>query len=161
MVLLTILSLSSEVSADSLTTYHNPRFGFSLSYPSSYLRGEEPTNRDGCTLQSPDGQAPILVYGSNNLEALSLEQAYEEATMHLVEQGLYTDLDIAYSNRGSTWYVLSWTEKQTIHYRKTFVGRGSTNTLWIRYPTTTAQDFHGLVELLEETFRSGDTKRSH
>lgn len=158
---LVTLLLSPSLFAEPLASYHNARYGFSLSYPSSYHRGEEAANRDGCSVHSPDEQAEILVYGSNNLEALSLEQAYDQATKHLVEQGLYTDLQISYSDRGNTWFVLSWTEEQVINYRKTFVGRGSTNTLWVRYPATSAHEFQSLVELLEANFQPGDTRRSH
>ena len=38
-----------------VSTYRNARFGFSVRYPSTWVRGQEPTNGDGCIISPQDG----------------------------------------------------------------------------------------------------------
>ena len=48
-------------------TYHNERFGFSVSVPSSFTAGTPPQNGDGMSFSPQDHRVVLRVYGSNNV----------------------------------------------------------------------------------------------
>ena len=44
----------------------NARFGFSIRYPSTWVKGKESVNGDGCIISPQDGTIEVTVSGSNN-----------------------------------------------------------------------------------------------
>lgn len=150
--LLLLAALTLMVAAEA--SYHNARYGFSVKIPQGFSRGEEPANGDGCILTSSDGRAQVRLYGSNNIENLTLKQAHQRALQELPGKP-------AYQASGKKWFVVSWKYEGTIHYRKTFVGPGSTDTLWFQYPEPLAKKYNPVTKAFEASFRPGDLSKSH
>jgi hypothetical protein len=146
------VAASQKGSEDGL--YANVRYGYRLRYPSDFHPQEESANGDGRTITAPDGRAEILVYGSNNIEELSLSQAYQEA---LAE----APLEPAYKTSGENWFVVSWLEGDKVIYLKTFQGTGASNTLRVDYPKSQSKTYDRMIERLVESFQPGDLAQSH
>lgn len=149
---LVLCLLTAAVAAEA--SYHNARYGFSVKVPAGFSRGDEPANGDGCILTSNDGRAQARLYGSNNIENLSLKQARQHTLDELPGKP-------AYQASGKNWFVVSWKYEGTIHYRKTFVGPGSMDTLWFQYPEPLAKKYNPVAKNFEASFRPGDLSKSH
>ena len=50
-----------------VSTYRNARFGFSIRYPSTWLRGQEPSNGDGCIISPQDGTIEVTAYRTKSV----------------------------------------------------------------------------------------------
>lgn len=111
-----------------VSTYRNARFGFSVRYPSTWVRGQESTNGDGCIISPQDGTIEVTVSGSNNTLNETTQAAYYR-TLNVAKQrgisGFHTVSD--------DWYVVTYTDGTFIYYVKGFVGTGSENKLHIKY----------------------------
>lgn len=135
------------------TTYKNPRFGYSIYYPSGlFAAGQPPENGGGMTFTSRDGRAKIVVFGSNNADKLSVR---EYRRVLLDEFGGYDKLD--YSPVGQTWFVLSGYRAENIYYQKVMFtcGGGIINVLSMTFPTAEKPFYESLVELIEDNFKPG------
>lgn len=152
--LLLVLSLAALVWAQPGFHYANARYGYSLDFPEGFVAQEEAPNGDGRVVESADGVARVLVYGSNNVDETSVDRAYKQALAELTVKP-------AYKARGKSWFVISWLEGSTIHYRKTFQGKGSSNTLWLQYPAGSKKTYDEVTGKLEKSFKPGDLTRAH
>ena len=152
--LLLVLSLTTLVWAQQAFHYANARYGYSIDFPEGFVAQEEAANGDGRVVESADGVARVLVYGSNNVDETGIDRAYSQALAELTVKPAYKD-------RGKSWFVLSWLEGSTIHYRKTFHGTGSSNTFWLQYPATSKKTYDEVVDKLEKNFKPGDLTKAH
>lgn len=134
-------------------TYKNPRFGFSLYYPSALFKPQPPAeNGDGQVFEKEDGSAKIVIYGANNDENYSLK---EYRGIILSEFGGYDKMD--YSPTGKTWFVLSGYREDKIYYQKVMFSCGNKviNALSITFPTAEKQFYEPLIETMEDKFQTG------
>lgn len=139
-----------------LSTYRNARFGFSVRYPSTWVRGDEPTNGDGCIISPQDGTIEVTVSGSNNTLNETPQRAYYR-TLNIAKQrgipGFHTVSD--------EWYVVTYTDGTFIYYVKGFVGAGSENTLHIKYLQSKKDQYQDVVQQLENGFNHGNLDAGH
>lgn len=139
-----------------LSTYRNARFGFSVRYPSTWVRGDEPTNGDGCIISPQDGTIEVTVSGSNNTLNETPQRAYYR-TLNMAKQrgipGFHTISD--------DWYVVTYTDGTFIYYVKGFVGVGSENTLHIKYLQSKKDQYQDIVQQLENGFNHGNLDAGH
>lgn len=139
-----------------LSTYRNARFGFSVRYPSTWVRGDEPTNGDGCIISPQDGTIEVTVSGSNNTLNETTQRAYYR-TLNIAKQrgipGFHTISD--------EWYVVTYTDGTFIYYVKGFVGAGSENTLHIKYLQSKKDQYQDVVQQLENGFNHGNLDAGH
>lgn len=139
-----------------LSTYRNARFGFSVRYPSTWVRGDEPTNGDGCIISPQDGTIEVTVSGSNNTLNETPQRAYYR-TLNIAKQrgipGFHTISD--------EWYVVTYTDGTFIYYVKGFVGAGSENTLHIKYLQSKKDQYQDVVQQLENGFNHGNLDAGH
>lgn len=139
-----------------LSTYRNARFGFSVRYPSTWVRGDEPTNGDGCIISPQDGTIEVTVSGSNNTLNETPQRAYYR-TLNMAKQrgisGFHTISD--------EWYVVTYTDGTFIYYVKGFVGAGSENTLHIKYLQSKKDQYQDVVQQLENGFNHGNLDTGH
>lgn len=133
--------------------YENTRFGYSIDYPSYFIKGEVPANNDGLIFTSPDSSAKLTVYGSNNVFFWTIEQAYE-IVLKEVKNPSYHVLK-------ESFFVVSWVENEKIYYRQTFLGEGSKNTFIFEYPKAEAEYYDSMVSHIQASFISGGTDWSH
>lgn len=149
---------ANQVSTNSmdLSTYRNARFGFSVRYPSTWVRGDEPTNGDGCIISPQDGTIEVTVSGSNNTLNETPQRAYYR-TLNIAKQrgipGFHTISD--------EWYVVTYTDGTFIYYMKGFVGAGSENTLHIKYLQSKKDQYQDIVQQLENGFNHGNLDTGH
>lgn len=139
-----------------VSTYRNARFGFSVRYPSTWVRGDEPTNGDGCIISPQDGTIEVTVSGSNNTLNETPQRAYYR-TLNMAKQrgipGFHTISD--------EWYVVTYTDGTFIYYVKGFVGAGSENTLHIKYLQSKKDQYQDIVQQLENGFNHGNLDTGH
>lgn len=139
-----------------VSTYRNARFGFSVRYPSTWVRGDEPTNGDGCIISPQDGTIEVTVSGSNNTLNETPQRAYYR-TLNIAKQrgipGFHTISD--------EWYVVTYTDGTFIYYVKGFVGAGSENTLHIKYLQSKKDQYQDVVQQLENGFNHGNLDTGH
>lgn len=149
---------ANQVSTNSmdLSTYRNARFGFSVRYPSTWVRGDEPTNGDGCIISPQDGTIEVTVSGSNNTLNETPQRAYYR-TLNIAKQrgipGFHTISD--------EWYVVTYTDGTFIYYVKGFVGAGSENTLHIKYLQSKKDQYQDIAQQLENGFNHGNLDTGH
>lgn len=92
-----------------LKTYHNPRFDYSILYPSSFKDIRESDNGDGCRF-SKDDNTYLTVFGAYNSLNETLEDRYNE---YKVNSPVYCRLK-------NNWFVVSdYTKDGDIFYLKT------------------------------------------
>ena len=142
------------LSAQEADRYVNARYGYVITIPAGFIAQPEAVNGDGRNYTAANGQVGLLAYGSNNIDGHSLEQVMQQALEDL-------PVKPAYQDHGHTWFVLSWLDGDTIHYRKTFVGPGSTNSFWLSYPKALSKIYNPVAARLEGSFQPGDLKSSH
>jgi len=135
------------------TTYKNPRFGYSLYYPSALFQTQGlPENAGGQTFVTPDKRAKIVVYGALNTDGFS-PQEYRQSI--LKEFPGYERL--AYSPIGGTWFVLSGFRGENIYYQKVMFSCQNRviNVFSMTFLTADKPFYEGLIEIMEDHFKPG------
>jgi hypothetical protein len=147
-----VLSIQA-LAAESWTTYRNPRFAYTLSYPSSVFTPQRPSEDGGGQIfLTADERAKIVVYGALNDEHFTPEQ-YRQTI--LKQFSGYDAID--YSPRGKTWFVLSGFRGDAIYYQKVMFSCGGRviNALSVTFPTAEKKIYEGLIEVMEDHFKPG------
>ena len=62
---------------EEIATYHNKRFGFTLSYPTAQFKPKEPLSDDGRVWMSHDGNARLLAGALPNADGMNLRDYRE------------------------------------------------------------------------------------
>lgn len=137
-------------------TYRNARFGFSVRYPSTWGRGQEPTNGDGCIISPQDGTIEVTVSGSNNTLNETTQAAYYRTFNVAKQRGIP-----GFHTVSNDWYVVTYTDGTFIYYVKGFVGAGSENKLHIKYLQSKKDQYQDVVQQLENGFNHGDLDAGH
>lgn len=137
---------------DETATYRNPRFGFTLTYPTARFKPQEPLSEDGRVWVSHDGNARLLAGALPNADNLGLKE-YRE---FLLKES-YGGATIDYAPVRDTWFVLSGTRDGLIFYeRVTFTCGGRLINSWaILYPEAERQLYDPVVERVARSYRAG------
>lgn len=134
-------------------TYTNSRYGFQVDYPESFVAQRSPENGDGLTLNSEDGKATLVAWGMNNA-GFTLQDQFDNAI-----KGVHGEL--GYNKIGRNWFVVSWTDGETLGYTKEFVGGSSENAFTFTFPVAQKLQYDSLVIAIEKSFKPGDVESSH
>ncbi|HEY5125316.1 MAG TPA: hypothetical protein VIK14_16415 [Ignavibacteria bacterium] len=131
----------------SFNYYANPRFGFSMSYPSNFTKDRPPDNGDGQIFRSPDRKFMLLGSGSYYPSALdkSIDEIYNESIPNY-DQVTYKVLE-------SDWFVISGYDKGKIFYTKSFLRNGTLYTILMEYPESEKDKYDDLVNKLSKSFK--------
>jgi hypothetical protein len=152
---ITLLSLISDVvplSAQEVARYCNTRYGFCVSYPIHFRMEPPPANDDGRRFYDRNGFV-MTASGINNAlrDTLQTEMRSQSG-----------DFDkITYRSQGENWFVLSGHKGVNILYRKTFVGNGSINHLYIEYPARLKAKYDETVAKVVRFFKPGSLEVDH
>lgn len=158
-ILVSLLSLALTFTVVSLAgaqdwrTYSNPRYGFSLRYPSDIFAIERTAAAgDGELFVDKNGDARLLV-GTLINETGFTPRSYQT----YVAQNSYADYRISYRRLGDTWFALSGESNGKIFYEKAmFSCRGRLiNSFALIYPSHQRRVFDRIVERVEDSFRPG------
>ncbi len=131
----------------SLKTYLNPRFAYSISYPSNLLIPQgESANGDGQEFISKDSKASLVVFGSFNASKESLKVWYEDVTLNSVDQ------KFTYQVFKKNFFVVSGLENGNVIYQKTYLVKDRFISFILRYPESERSTFDPLVKKIADSF---------
>jgi hypothetical protein len=135
-------------------TYRNARFGFAMTYPSSFLLDPDsvPESGDSARFWTRDRRATAVVTGLSNGLGQSLADLLREARQDVIgnSHGVIT-----YDRRRDNWFVISGVIGNRIFYRRTFLSHRSRiiANLWIEFPRSMRRCFEEAVTMMSLSFR--------
>lgn len=143
-----IITRIVTIPATTYKSYTNPRFGFTVEYPTNFKIGPEPTNGDGREFSL--GEAKIGAF-AGHVEGWDIQTelnwAIEEAN----------DSPISYKQVGHNWFVVSYKDKNDhIVYRKSVIKDGISYDIEITYPISQQNKYETMVEHVVKTFVLGN-----
>jgi len=124
--------------------------------PRGWTRQPPPANGDGFTVVRT--RARLTYFGSNNVMGHSVRQSFVETVRGLRSTGWR----LAGTSVDRSGYII-WarnTAGQTT-YRRTLVGRGSTNTIMWTFPTTARATLAPMIRTADRGFRPGALRIAH
>ena len=145
-----------SVNTKEISTYRNVRFGFSIRYPSTWVKGKESVNGDGCIISPQDGTIEVTVSGSNNTLNETSQNAYYRTLNIANQKGI-----LGFHTLSEDWYVVTYSDRTFIYYVKGFVGAGSENTLYIKYLQSKKEQYQDVIQQLENGFNHGSLDTWH
>lgn len=148
---------SISATSEGWSLYQNGRFGTFIEYPSSYFTPDDlPTNGDGRSFTSVDGQARFFVFAQWNVLAL------DEAGLIAEDKKLMPEAQITYERAGPGWYVLSGLKGDEVFYRRVLVEGpdGLIRVFEISYPKARAAEFDATVTYMSQSFGPGTSPGS-
>ena len=138
--------------------YKNARFGFTMTYPSSFVLDPDsiPEGGDSARFWTPDRRATAVVTGIRNGLGQSLADLLEEATKDVTENSHGT---ITYTRTRDNWFVISGFIGERIFYRRSFLSDRSRviGSLWIEFPRNMRPCFEDAVSMMSLSFRPSPT----
>lgn len=138
--------------------YRNARFGFTMTYPSSFVLDPEsiPEGGDSARFWTPDRRATAVVTGIRNGLGQSLADLLDEATKDVTENSHGT---ITYTRSRDNWFVISGFIGERIFYRRSFLSDRSRviGSLWVEFPRTMRPCFEDAVSMMSLSFRASAT----
>jgi len=136
--------VSSLANAEDTKTYVNPRFGFSLTYPSYMVAQPPPPNGDGRTFLSPDGELEIVAYGQ-----FLVNQPFDALWQDALEK--YGDA-LSYQVKKADWFVVSGVVDGREFYKKVYRLEGNIATLHLEYPHARNHIYDRVVKQVAKDF---------
>ena len=138
--------------------YKNARYGFTMTYPSSFVLDPDsiPEGGDSARFWTTDRRATAVVTGIRNGLGQSLNDLLEEATKDVTENSHGT---ITYTRARDNWFVISGFIGERIFYRRSFLSDRSRviGSLWIEFPRTMRPCFEDAVSMMSLSFRPSPT----
>ena len=144
--LLFLLTATPAFAAD-WKPYANPRFGYVIDLPADFPTVSEADNGDGMTLQSKDGKADLLVFGSHVTEG-TLGDDVANQKQSYADGGW----KITYEKSGKDWISYSGSRRDRILYvRAVSLCDGAGGYFTLEYPKAQAKLYDPVVSHLVKT----------
>jgi hypothetical protein len=138
--------------------YRNARFGFTMTYPSSFMLDPEsiPEGGDSARFWTADRRATAVVTGIRNGLGQSLADLLDEAAKDVTENSHGV---ITYTRTRDNWFVISGYIGERIFYRRSFLSDRSRviGSLWIEFPRNMRPCFEDAVSMMSLSFRPSPT----
>lgn len=135
-------NFNSKTAEVTLKRYYNSRFGYSISYPSSFNNIRESDNNDGCRF-SKDDYTYLSVSGMYNALHETIEDRYNE----------YKAKSSVYSILKDNWFVVSgYTENGNIYYLKTVLKDDIFMTAILYYPDSENEFYSKIIPKIFTNF---------
>jgi len=147
-----LVIVNCALAQTSYNQYCNARFGFCVSYPSTFKGQGESDNGDGQEFISADGKSSLLVYRDGR------EAIYESET-ECRTQSYLSDItsdeakQVTYKKKGDNFYVVSGYQGSMIFYQKTIFTEQGMMTAVFTYPTAQKAKYDAYCAKLFETFK--------
>lgn len=132
--------------SSSYTTYHDSKYGYTISIPRSFKKISESGNT--MTFEDSSG-AQIKTFGETND---SRESAADVLKSLMNNTGTSK---FSYTDHGDTWLAASWVEGNKASYQKTFVSPSSFVTFRITFPKSVQSRYEDTISYVEANFKSG------
>ena len=128
-------------------TYHNARFGFSISWTPGKYTVFEADNGDGITVTDGKGLT-MLVYADLEPRVSNASREDFFAQANKKPKAEYRRI-----NTKQNWYVLSYLEDGNIVYTKVFYHKDHWPTLYFKYPQSMKKKYDPLLKQALSSFR--------
>ena len=128
-------------------TYSNPRFGYSVTLPSTYELIDASANGDGVTFRESSTGIEVRTWGGSNASGQTLQSVLDSYT---------SAHNVDYKATGKTWVVASWKENGNEYYAKQYVGSNYVNGIEFGYPRTSADASSAVIEAYINDYHPGD-----
>lgn len=128
-------------------TYSNPRFGYSVTLPSTYELIDASANGDGVTFRESSTGIEVRTWGGSNAFGQTLQSVLDSYT---------SAHNVDYKATGKTWVVASWKENGNEYYAKQYVGSNYVNGIEFGYPRTSADAGSAVIEAYINDYHPGD-----
>lgn len=147
-----LLIANFTLAQSSYNQYCNARFGFCVSYPSTFKAQGESDNGDGQEFISSDGKSSLLVYRDGR-EAIYESEAECRSQSYLSDITSDETKQVTYKKKGDNFYVVSGYQKSMIFYQKTIFTDQGMMTAFFTYPISQKTKYDSYCIKLFETFR--------
>ncbi len=128
-------------------TYSNPRFGYSVTLPSTYELIDASANGDGVTFRESSTGIEVRTWGGSKASGQTLQSVLDSYT---------SAHNVDYKATGKTWVVASWKENGNEYYAKQYVGSNYVNGIEFGYPRTSADAGSAVIEAYINDYHPGD-----
>lgn len=129
--------------------YTNPRFHYTLLYPTTLRPQIASDNGDGRRFVSADGDIVMTAHGRYLLQQEPLRDLYAARRAEL-------EGEVTYAVVRNGFYVISGRENGTIFYEKTIKHVGIAATVILRYPASRKKELDPVVTTVAGSFKLGD-----
>lgn len=125
--------------------YIDPKYKYSILIPKKY---DKITYYDltGTCIFEKDYTTHITTEVRNNFLKENVTKLYQEDTKFINKE------DIAYTDSGDNWYVISWSDISSINYKKVFVNNNYITTLEFVAPKKNKGNYADITTTLEASF---------
>lgn len=150
--LLFLLLAQTPFAAEPFQTYANPRFNYSIEYPSRLLipRGDAPKG-DGQIFASEDLQAQMIIYGTPNVAEQSIKDLFQQEARDVITPKI--SKRVTYKRQKDNWFVISGYIGPKIFYQKTFLSNDMFKTFYIEYPEDQRGIYDPILSRLGKSFK--------
>ena len=132
--------------------YKNDRYGFTVEDPTTFAKGEAPTNGDGRKFYN--GESTILAY-AGHINIIEDNETIETYYYRALENA---PSPITFQRLESDWYVISYHDGGNIVYQKGIIGEDIISTLIITYPSSKQAYYDPMVNRVAKSFKGGKTE---
>jgi hypothetical protein len=138
--------------AEAFQTYSNPRFNYSIEYPSRLLipRGDSPPG-DGQLFASEDLQAQMIIYGTLNVLEQTIKDLFKQEARDVVTPKITKR--VTYKRQKDNWFVISGYIGPKIFYQKTILSNDMFKTFYIEYPENQRHRYDPILSRLGKSFK--------
>lgn len=125
--------------------YVNSRFNYSLDYPDSFVKTQQPANNDGVQLRNPNDYATLDVYGSYR-SVSTLDGDYQSALNRITGK-------LGYHTKGGNWYVVTWEKQGKLYYTKALYKNGKKAVFTLQFPAELKDEYSPILDHMEPTLK--------
>lgn len=126
--------------------YKNPRFGYSIEYPSFLTEVSESKNGDGVVLKDKDNSVVVILSGFNNEKHKTAEEFYNEY--------LKNTTGIVNKKIVDNFFMITAENEKITCYIYEIVGEGSVNTFVVGYPKEEQKEFEKIINQMKKSFET-------
>lgn len=126
--------------------YENPRFGFSINYPSFLTEIKESQNGEGTILQNKESTVVVILAGVNN--------ALQKTPKELYEGYINNTKGIVYKKIIGNSYMIAAENGNNSYFIYEVVGDGSINTFIVGYPKEDSKEFDKIIKEMKKSFET-------
>ncbi|MDU4892181.1 MAG: hypothetical protein E6344_02695 [Clostridium sp.] len=126
--------------------YENPRYGFSIDYPSFLTEAKESQNGDGIILQNKENTIVVILSGVNN--------ALHKTSKELYEGYLNNTRGVVYKKRIGNSFMIAAENGNNSYFIYEVAGEGSINTFIVGYPKEDSKEFDKIIKEMKKSFET-------
>lgn len=126
--------------------YENPRFGFSINYPSFLTEIKESQNGEGTILQNKESTVVVILAGVNN--------ALQKTPKELYEGYINNTKGVVYKKLIGNSYMIAAENGNNSYFIYEVVGDGSINTFIVGYPKEDSKEFDKIIKEMKKSFET-------